>query len=160
MKFPLPLTALAAVAALTACGPYVKTTVSTPDATTTVEKVGARTKATTVVTPVPGAGARSSVQWAGTYAGTLPCADCPGISTSITLGLQGTYQMTETYIDRGQTATVKGRYAWDPTGNYIRLDAAGNQAWFKVLNGQLQRLDMTGQPIRGALAPAYILTKV
>lgn len=159
MTFPASVTALATVAALAACGPYVKTTIATPDATTTVEKVGARTKSTTVVTPVPGTGARSAVQWAGTYAGTLPCADCPGIATSITLGLQGSYQLTETYIDRGQSSTVKGRYGWDPSGNYIKLDAAGDGAWFKVLDGQLQRLDSTGQPIRGSLAPAYILTK-
>lgn len=159
MKFPFPLTALATVAALAACGPYVKTTVSTPDATTTVEKVGARTKSTTVVTPVPGANARSNVQWAGTYAGTVPCADCAGIATSITLGLQGRYQLTETYMGGGQTTNVSGRYAWDSTGNYIKLDAAGNGAWYKVLNGQLQRLDATAQPMRGANASAYFLTK-
>lgn len=159
MKYLLSATAIAAAAALTACGPYVKTTVSTPDATTTVEKVGAQTRTTTVVTPVPGAGARSSVKWAGTYAGTLPCADCPGIATSITLGLQGTYELTETYIERGQPTTVKGRYGWDPSGNYIKLDAAGDGAWFKVLDGQLQRLDMDGKPVRGKLASFYILTK-
>lgn len=158
MKHSIPLVALATAAVLTACGPYVKTTVSTPDATTTVEKVGARTKATTVVTPVPGSSARSDVQWAGTYAGTLPCIDCPGVATSITLGLQGTYQLTETYIGKGQATNVSGRYAWDPSGNYIKLDAAGNGAWFKVLNGQLLRLDASGQPVR-TNASAYFLTK-
>lgn len=159
MKFPLPLTALATVAALAACGPYVKTTVATADATTTVEKVGSKTRATTVVTPVPGTGARSTVKWAGTYAGTLPCADCPGIATAITLGLQGTYQMTETYIGKSSPITTQGRYGWDPSGDYIKLDPAGNGAWFKVLDGQLQRLDMNGKPVKGATAPAYFLGK-
>ncbi|MDE5451088.1 copper resistance protein NlpE N-terminal domain-containing protein, partial [Elizabethkingia meningoseptica] len=29
--------------------------------------------------------AQNSLDWAGTYEGTVPCADCPGIKTTITL---------------------------------------------------------------------------
>lgn len=36
---------------------------------------------------------RSSLDWAGTYRGNLPCADCPGIKTEITLLADGSYRM-------------------------------------------------------------------
>ena len=36
----------------------------------------------------------------GTYEGTLPAADCPGIKTVLTLKADSTYQFTSDYIDR------------------------------------------------------------
>ncbi len=45
--------------------------------------------------------------WHTTYQGTLPCADCPGIKTTLTLHWtkvnagKNTYTLTEEYLDRG-----------------------------------------------------------
>ena len=43
---------------------------------------------------------RNSLNWAGVYAGTLPCADCPGIQTRLTLGNDGTFEKQSRYLDR------------------------------------------------------------
>ena len=37
---------------------------------------------------------------AGTYEGTLPAADCPGIKTVLTINPDSTYQLKQDYIDR------------------------------------------------------------
>ena len=37
---------------------------------------------------------------AGTYEGTLPAADCPGIKTVLTINADSTYQLQQDYIDR------------------------------------------------------------
>jgi uncharacterized lipoprotein NlpE involved in copper resistance len=34
---------------------------------------------------------RISLDWAGTYEGVLPCADCPGTKTRLTLNQDGSY---------------------------------------------------------------------
>ena len=36
--------------------------------------------------------ARDSLDWAGSYEGVLPCADCPGIRTRVTLSDNGRYE--------------------------------------------------------------------
>lgn len=37
---------------------------------------------------------------AGTYEGTLPAADCPGIKTVLTIHADSTYQLTQDYLER------------------------------------------------------------
>ena len=36
---------------------------------------------------------RNSLDWAGTYEGVLPCADCPGTKTRLTLNQDGSYRL-------------------------------------------------------------------
>lgn len=50
----------------------------------------------------------------GPFVGVLPCADCPGIATSLTLTregefvAEGTYRLEQTYIDRGPAIVTTG----------------------------------------------------
>ena len=53
-----------------------------------------------------------------------------------------------------------GVFEWDETGNAIRLDAANWPPYFRVGEGRLTQLDMSGNLITGELADNYILTKV
>ena len=53
---------------------------------------------------------------AGTYEGTLPAADCPGIKTVLTINADSTYELKQDYIDRPDShdnrrfaGTVSGR---------------------------------------------------
>jgi hypothetical protein len=52
----------------------------------------------------------------GPYVGVLPCADCPGIRTELTLRrkaagwAEGTYKLVETYIDRGAPEVTQGEW--------------------------------------------------
>jgi heat shock protein HslJ/uncharacterized membrane protein len=98
---------------------------------------------------------------AGLYAGTIPCADCPGIQFKISLLRNGTYEESALYIDRSTTPITSG-------GNYTIEDQSivklgGNpysMGLFRILPSGLQMLDAGGNEITGALADRYVLTKL
>ncbi|MBA4303983.1 MAG: hypothetical protein C0424_07145 [Sphingobacteriaceae bacterium] len=102
---------------------------------------------------------RSSLDWAGTYRGTLPCADCPGIKTEITLLANGLYRMGSFYQERSIAAELdSGSFAWNKDGNRILLHN-DSSLQFLVGENRLFKLDLSGARITGALAEAYTLGK-
>ncbi|WP_304187995.1 copper resistance protein NlpE [Phenylobacterium aquaticum] len=68
------------------------------------------------------------------FAGTLPCADCPGVRTELTLTrkaagwAEGTYRLVETYLDRGPPIVTKGDWTT------LRGDAVDDDATVYELN--------------------------
>ena len=118
----------------------------------------------TAGTVPPGPDARGAVDWPGGYQGTLPCADCEGIRTTLRLTETGHFTLTETYL--GQTAkpfVTEGRFTRDGLGSTITLGAGGAgdpPRRFLIGEGKLWHLDGEGQVITGDLADLYILTKV
>ncbi len=90
--------------------------------------------------PDPAHSSRISLDWAGTYAGTLPCADCPGIEIRLTLDDDGSYRLATRYIDRQpEPELAAGRFEWTYDGNHIQLDAAADHAFYAVREGSLLR---------------------
>lgn len=88
---------------------------------------------------------RNAVDWAGIYEGTLPCADCPGIRTRLTLQADGQYELRTQYLERPVAPqTVRGRFTWNASGSAITLDAAGHGQQFRVGEGRLLQLDRDG----------------
>lgn len=110
--------------------------------------------------PVASDNSRISLDWAGTYRGTLPCADCPGIKTEITLLADGSYRLGSFYQERSQVAEHdSGSFSWNADGNRILLN--NDSSWqFLVGENRLFKLDLSGVRISGALADAYALSKV
>jgi len=105
-----------------------------------------------------GHNARNSLDWAGTYEGILPCADCPGIRTRLQLMQDGSYELQTQYIDRQSHPTVvRGTFAWQPDGSTIRLDQAGDEQRYFVAEGRLIQLYQDGTHPSGPLAPHYEL---
>ncbi|MBD3630536.1 copper resistance protein NlpE N-terminal domain-containing protein [Cyclobacterium sp.] len=104
----------------------------------------------------------NSLDWEGTYEGILPCADCEGIATSISLDREGKYLKVIRYMgEREEEFRQEGRFEWNPEGNTITLsgmDDAPNQ--YLVGENQLFHLDMEGKRITGDLANSYVLKKV
>lgn len=49
---------------------------------------------------IPDTAAPVIASWSGYYTGTLPCADCPGIETTLWVRNDSTYVMQRKYIDR------------------------------------------------------------
>lgn len=103
--------------------------------------------------------AENALDYRGTYSGTFPAADCPGIEVTLKLNPDGTYEQHLKYIDRDSEFDEKGVYA--VTENLLTLTPAdgGQPEYYKVEENRLRRLDADKQPVTGALADMYILTK-
>jgi heat shock protein HslJ len=105
---------------------------------------------------------RNSLDWAGTYRGELPCADCEGMETVITLTENGSFREHTRYLGRteGQTETAReGSFDWSEDGERVTL--AGDPPHpYRVGENRLTRLALDGSAITGALAEDHALTKV
>lgn len=128
-----------------------------PDGT---NKPGAGSAAEENLTP-DGHNSRNALDWAGTYSGVLPCADCPGIETSVTLHSDGSYERSMRYLD--ETPGLyrdEGTFAWDAAGGRIELSAEDDEiVKYQVGENQLFHLDRDGQRITSELAAHYVLQK-
>ena len=99
---------------------------------------------------------QNSIDWAGVYEGILPCADCPGIKTRLTLNSDGTYERVVQYLGRQSTEQiVRGQFTRQASGNAITLDQHGGGQQYPVGEGCLSLL----YPSSG-VAPHPVLTLV
>ncbi len=100
-------------------------------------------------------------EYEGTYAGTMPCADCAGIYTEITLD-NNNYTIKRVYQGKGDenanTFVDKGSYTWDKTNHVLTFDADPSSR-YRVEDKTLIALDMNGNQVTGSLASMYILRK-
>ena len=81
---------------------------------------------------------RNSLDWAGIYEGVLPCADCPGIQTRLTLNRDESYELSTLYLDRDSAARVlRGRFSWQPSGNALTLEGQHGGQQFVVGEGRV-----------------------
>ena len=88
---------------------------------------------------------RNSLDWAGTYEGVLPCADCPGTKTRLTLNYDGSYRLvTQAQGSQNAEKSVSGVFTWQPSGNAITLDERGGRQQFSVGEGRLTVLRPEG----------------
>ena len=88
---------------------------------------------------------RNSLDWAGTYEGVLPCADCPGTKTRLTLNYDGSYRLvTQAQGSQNAEESVIGVFTWQPSGNAITLDERGGRQQFSVGEGRLRLLRPEG----------------
>jgi heat shock protein HslJ len=137
---------------LAACGPAP-----------TEPSVPASVSTTAQADPMPDSSHNSanSLDWAGEYKGVIPCADCEGIATSLTLNMDNSYQLSTTYLGKNAMPfEQQGHFEWDAKGSVIRLlEQKNGPALYKVGENQLIQLDMEGQLITGHLADKYKLTK-
>lgn len=89
--------------------------------------------------------------FAGTFAGTLPCADCPGIDTRLDIAADGTFTLSETYQDRDTTSEARGTWTIDAAGKQLLLDPEtkdGTDRHFELVSkDELRALDTAGEPI-------------
>lgn len=104
---------------------------------------------------------RNSLDWNGTYSGVLPCADCPGIATRITLLKDGSFIRSVQYLERDARPRIdRGEFRWDAVGGTISLPAGDQRAQaYRVGENVLFHLDNAGRPITGPLAEDYQLIK-
>ncbi len=104
--------------------------------------------------------ARNSLDYAGTYAGVLPCADCEGIAVEIRIYYDGSFEKAIEYIGKSiEVFEFSGDYTWNDAGNTITLLGLEPPNQYFVAEERLLHLDMDGQRITGDLADHYVLQK-
>lgn len=96
----------------------------------------------------------------GSYQGTLPCADCPGIDYQISLYEDSTYQAITSYQGRGNNIAETTTGKWTQAADTILVQDGKTLRRFLAAPHQLTQLDGEGQVITGALASYYILKHV
>ncbi len=140
------------VAVLAACKPQTPAEPAAPAAVEPAATTAPAADAAPAATPT----AFDAKAFAGTFSGTLPCADCPGIDTTVALAADGTYTVEETYQDR-KVEPLKGDGTWtaEANGKRIRLDPnskSDQDRLFEVLsNDEIRQLDTEGKPIESNL---------
>lgn len=95
--------------------------------------------------------ARLPASLPASWSGTLPCADCPGIATTLTLFPDGSFRLRELYDDRPGEFFDMG--LWDLVGGnrlLLRGEAETPRRLAFTWNGRLEALDSPG----GRAAPA------
>lgn len=99
--------------------------------------------------------AETSLDWAGKYEGTFPCADCEAIKIELELHPDKTYELKEEYVsDTKSTETkTKGSFSFDPKmTSIITLDEKGENRKFFVGENFLEARDIqTGEKINSNL---------
>ena len=109
--------------------------------------------------PDPAHNSRNALDWAGTYEGVTPCADCPGIRMRLSLQDDGRFALSTQYLDR-QVApqTVVGPFTWNVAGDTVTLEGDGGGRQFRVGEGRLLLLDRDGG-VPSWSAPHRVLTR-
>jgi copper homeostasis protein (lipoprotein) len=105
---------------------------------------------------------KNSLDWYGSYAGVIPCADCAGIETWITLNKDLSYRLRTRYLGKDDRVFERqGTFVWEENGNVIYLkDLSEGPNRYHVGENLLFQLDKQGKRITGDLAEKYILRKV
>ncbi|HEY5284095.1 MAG TPA: copper resistance protein NlpE N-terminal domain-containing protein [Polyangia bacterium] len=90
----------------------------------------------------PAHNSRNSLDWAGTYAGALTCADCPGVQAQLRLNRDESYELSIQSLERGKAPSqARGRFTWQASGNAITLDAEGGGRQVLVGEGRVALFD-------------------
>lgn len=101
----------------------------------------------------------NSLDWNGTYQAILPCADCEGINTVLTLNEDLTYSKNSKYLGEDDAVFQdKGSFSWDETGQIITLNNDDKNQYF-IGENRIWMLDRDSKKITGSLAEHYILNK-
>lgn len=102
----------------------------------------------------------NSLDWTGTYTGQLPCADCDGIETTLTLSEDFTYALTERYLGKSNEPTIlNGKFLWGEKGDRITLFSKTGNTIYKVKENTLLPLGHNEEEMSGEIAKQFMLYK-
>lgn len=98
----------------------------------------------------------------GTYEGTLPAADCPGIKTVLTLNADSTYQYSADYLERKDGHDEASGIFKVLANNVVEITrpSSGETSYYKVKDANsVIMTDSLGNEPEGEMAKLYVLTK-
>ena len=104
---------------------------------------------------------QNSLDWNGVYQGVIPCGDCEGIETRVTLKSDGTFIRSLKYLGKDPNGFFdQGKFTWESSGSKIILNGEnGETQMYQVGENVLFHLDKEGNRISGILAENYKLAK-
>ncbi|MDR6736324.1 copper resistance protein NlpE [Sphingobacterium sp. 2149] len=149
MKLPVFYFCLAAIS-LSACNQTSKNSQHTAADSTAYETAAADNAHTS----------QNSLDWPGTYEATIPCADCEGIKTNITLKSNNTFTIVSEYINKNSKVEDSGKIMWHNNGSVVHLTGKETDIKLKVGENKLIGLDQEGHEIDGPNAHLYVYNKV
>jgi copper homeostasis protein (lipoprotein) len=87
----------------------------------------------------------------GTYAGTFPCVDCPGIEIGLWLRSDGTFFYRQNYLaadeqDAAGAFYAMGQWRWDALTGQVALNRDGPTRWFEALAENTLRFRTNAKP--------------
>ncbi len=101
---------------------------------------------------------KSTSDYDGVYKGTLPCADCPGIETRLTLGQIKSFLYEQSYLGhKGKRYIYQGSYTIKD--NILTIYADKRPINFLIGKDEFTLLGEDLKPSTGELAPYYRLKK-
>lgn len=107
------------------------------------------------LTAPPSAEALAAVRAPAGFRGTLPCADCPGILTTIELAVDGSATLHRLYLEpadgRDAPTVETARWATGEAGQLIVQADGSEPIYFAFDRSGLLALDRNGQPYDSAL---------
>jgi len=103
---------------------------------------------------------RDSLDWAGTYRGVVPCADCEGIETALSLMQDGKYVLRTRYLGKSTEIRMsEGTFRWNAGGSAVTLSGSP-PTQYQVGENRLTQLGLDGKTVTGNLADKYVLAKM
>lgn len=98
---------------------------------------------------------RNALDWSGQYSGVLPCDDCAGIFTVLSLTPDNSYTLKSHYLGKAGTEfRSQGLFYWNDAGSHIILDNMHTEpAEYQVAEGRLLQPHTDG-------AEQHALTKI
>lgn len=104
--------------------------------------------------------AKTTLDWVGTYEGILPCSNCAGIKTTVTLNKDESIKITTQYLKQNKKFENEGYIKWTADNNALYLDTKDkNRFFYKVGENKLIVLSEEGEEMKGPLADKYVLIK-
>lgn len=106
--------------------------------------------------------AKSDTAYCGTYRGTLPAADCPGINAVISIRPDSTYSLTFDYIERPDAHFEESGIYHLLGDTLIQLvtPSSGAKSYYKIFSpSSIIMTDSLGVPPTGEMAKMYMLKK-
>ncbi|MBE3114694.1 MAG: copper resistance protein NlpE N-terminal domain-containing protein [Actinobacteria bacterium] len=111
--------------------------------------------ATFFITMLPGSPSADIVVGAGTYEGVLPCADCEGIETVLTLNFDSTFTMESTYLGKSDEPFItSGEWSIDVTQKITLApsDSPDEPIYYIIVSdNEIKMLDRMGNEIESQL---------
>lgn len=108
---------------------------------------------------IDGHNSQNALDWVGEYKGTIPCADCEGIITTIHIEADHTYTKESKYMGREGMYEESGIFEWNRSGSVITLMSGEERRQYRVSENKIIHLDNEGHEIVGAMAYRYELMK-